>query len=75
VSIEEVPASALGPWGFATEPDQPAGPPPAKHVPFRPAHPCVLGTCPWPRFPVMERVVVIPGGCVIRTRIEWMGLN
>jgi hypothetical protein len=24
---------------------------------------------------VMERVIVTPAGWVIRTRIEWMGLN
>jgi hypothetical protein len=46
---------------------------PAKHVPFRPAHPRVLGISA--RLPVMERVIVTPAGWVIRTRIEWMGLN
>jgi hypothetical protein len=46
---------------------------PATHLPFRPAHLRVLGTCAW--LPVMERVIVTPAGWVIRTRIEWMGLN
>jgi hypothetical protein len=57
--------SRIGPWEDIL----------AKHVPFCPAHPSVLGTYPWLRFPVMERVVVTPAGWVIRTRIEWMGLN
>jgi hypothetical protein len=35
----------------------------------------VLGSYPWPRFPVMERVIVTPAGWAIRTRIEWMALN
>jgi hypothetical protein len=46
---------------------------PGTHVPFRPAHLRVLGICAW--LPVMERVIVTPSGWVIRTRIEWMGLN
>jgi hypothetical protein len=54
---------------------RPRSPRPLRHVPFRPAHPRVLGICAWRRFPVMERVIVTAAGWVIRTRIEWMGIN